>query len=323
MVQYGYSQDNGKTWQSKKDKNSQFKIGHQLWDKGKWYVDATLVAPSGNAPTPTPTPAPGPVTPAPSLGRVAIVNASNESDADVQKWAAAIKKQCDSDISKYWTYTIDVDFVAKGQTIPQSDFYFGILNNSDESGVLGWHDYIDDKPVVKIFSSECKKYNVPVASCMSHEAAEMIGDEDCNTTVKGFDEKGKPCLYFRENCDPVEDDQFGYSIDGVRVSDFITPQWFVANGFKPLDFTGKCDKSYQILSGGYMLISYDNGQSWNQVDKFESGNKAHKFWEQSHKSHQGRWDIYKKVFAGEKLKACEIKPGKDKAGGKLLSQLKK
>jgi hypothetical protein len=249
------------------------------------------------------------------LGRIAVVNASSESDADVSAWAMACKKQADLHISAYWAYTVDVDFVAKGQTIPEADFYCGILNNSDQAGTLGWHDYVQGKPVIKIFCAEARKYNIPPSSVISHEFAETIGDEDCSTTVRGFDEAGKPCMYFRENADPVEDDQFGYQIDGVVVSDFITPQWFVKDGSQPLDYMKKCSKPYQILQGGYMLVSYDNGATWNEIDKFSKSG-------QLHKRSGGRWAIYQKVFKGEQLQACDITPGKDIAGGSLLDQLK-
>jgi hypothetical protein len=265
-----------------------------------------------------PSPPPTPPTPTPtlpvSLGRIAVVNASNESDADVQKWAMACKKQADLHVSQFWTYTVDVDFVAKGQVIPEADFYCGILNNSDQAGVLGWHDYVSDKPVIKIFTAEARKYNIPPSSVVSHEFCEVIGDEDVSTMVRGFDEQGQPCLYFRENCDPVEDDQFGYNVDGVAVSDFITPQWFVKDGFQPLDYMKKCTKPYQILQGGYMLISYDNGATWKEIDKFSKAGELHR-------RQGGRWDIYQKIAKGEALKACDIKPGKDIAGGSLLNSL--
>jgi hypothetical protein len=29
-----------------------------------------------------------------------------------------------------------------------------------------------------------------------------------------------------EVCDPVEDDEYGYEINGVLVTDFVTPNWF-------------------------------------------------------------------------------------------------
>lgn len=320
MVTYGYSEDGGKTWVGTKDQTSPFKIGEKKSRSSKWKVLASVAAPAGTGSgpdvTPIPPPPPPPTPTVKSLGRIAVVNASNESDEDVKSWAMACKKQADMHISQYWGYTVDVDFVAKGHTIPQADFYCGILNTSEEAGVLGWHDYQNGKPLIKIFAAECKKYNIPISSTISHEFAETIGDEDCNTTVKGFDEQGKPCLYFRENADPVEDMAYGYFIDNVNVSDFITPQWFVKDGTKPLDFTNACTKPYQIKNGGYMLISYNNGVTWDEVDKFSKAKTLHK-------RSGGRWEIYQKVWNNEELKKAEFTPGKSKAGGKLLSQLKK
>jgi hypothetical protein len=47
---------------------------------------------------------------------------------------------------------------------------------------------------------------------LSHEIAESISDTNAKTIVKGYDENGRACLYFRENADPVE--ALAYSING-------------------------------------------------------------------------------------------------------------
>lgn len=309
MVTYGYSLDNGKTWISKQDSKG-MKIGRK-GAIGKWQVITSVVAPPPPPPPPTGTPE------AAAIGKLAVVNASSHSDDEVEKWVAACEKQADHEIARYWGYSLDVEFIAKGQVIPKADIYCGILNNTEEAGALGWHDYANGVPSIKIFAAECDKYNVPVSSCISHEFAEMIGDLNCNTTVRGYDEQGRACLYFRENADPVEDDSFGYSIDGVRVSDFILPTWFQQGTQGPYDFQSKCKKPFEILYGGYMLVSYDNGATWDQIDKFDKANKQHRYWAKSHKSEQGRWAIYQKVQKGEKLQECDIKFGKAIAGGHL------
>lgn len=90
---------------------------------------------------------------------------------------------------------------------------------------------------------------------LSHEIAESIEDTNANTIVRGYDANGRACLYFRENCDPVE--ALPYTMDGVTVSDFVTPAWFVkiVTVGTQLDFLHAVTKPYQILQGGYMEIS--------------------------------------------------------------------
>lgn len=324
MVKHGYSKDSGKTWVSDQVVGGPFQIGYLPKSRGKWIVQATFADPCGGT-------TPGPVTPvtpipptpppiAPSIGKLAVVNASSHSDDEVRKWVMACEKQADTDIAKYWGYSLDVEFIAKGQVIPKADIYCGILNNSDEAGVLGWHDYANHVPSIQIFTAECDKYRVPVSSCISHEFAEMIGDLNCSTTVRGYDEQGRACLYFRENADPVEDDKYGYQIDNVVVSDFILPTWFQKGTIPPYDFKNHCSGPYQILDGGYMLVSYDNGNSWSQIDKFDKANEKHKFWEESHKGKSSRWALYQKIFKDEPLQLTDIEFGKAIAGGTLLQQ---
>jgi hypothetical protein len=61
-------------------------------------------------------------------------------------------------------------------------------------------------------------------------------------------------LILVEVCDPSEDGQFGYSVNGVLVSDFYTPRFFdpVAVDGVRYSFTGAITEPRQVLDGGYM-----------------------------------------------------------------------
>lgn len=229
-------------------------------------------------PAPTPTPKPN------ILGTVAVVNQSTtDSDTTVKKWIDAVKIQADRDIARFWGGS--VDFVL-AKTPPPADWYCLITDNSDTAGALGWHDVgPQGQPIIKVFTEFEAQGAGSSSITLSHEIAESIGDTNANTTVQGFDEQGRACLYFRENCDPVENNT--YQINGVDVSDFITPSWFVNKSTAQLDFLKAVSKPYQILLGGYMEISYDNGQTWTSVNK-NSKRAA------LHKSSDSRYDLYKK-----------------------------
>ena len=68
-----------------------------------------------------------------------------------------------------------------------------------------------------------------------------------------------------EICDPVEDDQYGYQINGVLVSDFITPNWFAHRFAKgPYDFKQHALGKFEVLSGGYAQ-AFDPTKGWVQV----------------------------------------------------------
>jgi len=67
--------------------------------------------------------------------------------------------------------------------------------------------------------------------------------------------------YLVEACDPCEADKFAYAIQGVAVSDFLTPHFYdplVTPGTR-YSFTGAIKAPRQILPGGY--ISWVNHQT--------------------------------------------------------------
>lgn len=238
-------------------------------------ADGFHIRVKGARPTPIP-PVPIPVpTPVNILGTVAVVNQSTtDSDITVQKWIDAVKIQSDRDIARFWGGSVDFLFVGKKATPPPADWYCLIVDNADVAGALGYHDVgPNGEPIIKIFTEYEAQGAGSSSITLSHEIAESIGDTNANTTIQGFDEKGAPCLYFRENCDPVENNT--YQINGVDVSDFITPSWFVQGSTAQLDYLGAVSRPYQILSGGYMEISYDNGQNWSQVNKASKRAKQH------------------------------------------------
>jgi hypothetical protein len=67
--------------------------------------------------------------------------------------------------------------------------------------------------------------------------------------------------YLVEACDPCEADQYGYPIQGVAVSDFITPRFYdpVVTPGTRYSFTGAIKAPRQILPGGY--ISFVNTEA--------------------------------------------------------------
>src|SRR5215467_13165622 len=67
--------------------------------------------------------------------------------------------------------------------------------------------------------------------------------------------------YLVEACDPCEADQYAYSIQGITVSDFITPHFYdpVATEGTRYSFGGNITRPREILPGGY--ISFANPQT--------------------------------------------------------------
>jgi hypothetical protein len=197
-----------------------------------------------------------------------------------------VKTQLDRDVAPLWGNTCDFIIIPKNQTPPLADGYATFSDNADISGDLGFHDVgPNGEPIIKVFTKESERFGESPSITFSHEVIECIGDWNANTTVQGVDEQGKPCLYFREACDAVESDF--YQINGVSLSNFVSPSWFSETGSIPFDFLGKITKPFQIDHGGYIELSYDNGRSWVEVDKASKRLDIHK-------SPHSRWALYKK-----------------------------
>lgn len=201
----------------------------------------------------------------PVKGIIDVVNHSVVKDQTIQKWIDAIKIQCDRDVSQYWGATVELNYLGKRR--PKAGHWMcGIFNNTDEPGVLGWHDLgPNGEPLMKIFTSEAARFHEDPCITLSHEVLESIGDTDANTTVTvTWPDTGKPRQYYLENCDAVE--SFHYTINGQKVSNFVTRNWFSLSPSPniPFDFLKKCIRPFEITPGGYMEVN--DGYGWHEIN---------------------------------------------------------
>jgi len=205
---------------------------------------------------------------------VAIVNQSTVvTDAAVQPVVAALQKQVRKDFGPVWGVDADVAFVPYSK-VPAGSWVLAILDNSDQAGALGYHDITKaGLPLGKVFAKTDAQYGEDWAVTTSHELLEMLADPDINLTAFVETSTGG-VLYAYEVCDACEDEQFAYTIDGVKVSDFVTPAWFESfrkNG--PFDFKNHIEKPFHLLTGGYIGI-YDvtSGSGWQQLNASQHRN---------------------------------------------------
>jgi hypothetical protein len=76
-----------------------------------------------------------------------------------------------------------------------------------------------------------------------------------------------------EACDPCEADNYGYAIQGVAVSDFITPHFYdpVVSPGTRYSFTGSIKAPRQILPGGYISWVNHETNEWQQLNYVDPG----------------------------------------------------
>jgi len=100
----------------------------------------------------------------------------------------------------------------------------------------------------------------------SHELLEMLIDPygrkfKTGPSVDPTDD-GQIVRYLVEVGDPVE--AISYEIDGVRVSDFVTPDWYDVHAAGPWSYTGSADRALHVLDGGYVSWIGPDGH-WHQL----------------------------------------------------------
>jgi len=204
---------------------------------------------------------------------IAIQNQSTVlSDAQVQAAAAALQIQLDRDWQAAWGTTATLVFVTRSQGIPVGNWPIYILDRSDVSGALGYHDETAaGLPYGRIFAKDDITYGYNWTVTLSHELLEMMLDPYVNLTVFRQTTNTAGMLYAYEACDACEADNLGYQINGISVSDFVWPSWFdttITNtsGHR-YDQMQHLTAPFQLYSGGYIgVFQVTNGSGWSSIN---------------------------------------------------------
>src|SRR6266851_4092912 len=178
----------------------------------------------------------------------------------------ALQKQVSDDFKAYWEQDCTLSFVPKGQPLIAGWWQIIITDNPDQAGALGYHELTSaGAPLGKVFAKLDLDNGSSWTATLSHELLEMLADPWINWCAMGSDSK----IYALEVCDAVEADDLGYDIDGVRVSDFVTPAWFEPTCADRLDFKKHVSKELELSElelarGGYISI-LDPASGWTQI----------------------------------------------------------
>ena len=151
-------------------------------------------------------------------------------------------------------------FLDKEQALPDGWWQISVTDNPDQAGALGYHELTSrGTPLGRVFAgliygAECR------AVTLSLKLLEMLADPWIDWCTQGTDGK----IYALEVCDAVESDKLGYEIDGVLVSDFITPAWVESTRADRVDFKRRIAKPLECAAGGYISV-LDAAGGWTQV----------------------------------------------------------
>jgi hypothetical protein len=198
---------------------------------------------------------------------IAVKNESTAiSKADVEAMVPAFNTQWNRDLQTVWGVE-QAEFSFVTGALPATSWWIVFLDNSDQAGALAYHDLTNTGlPISKVFVKTILADKASVSVGATHEMCEMAVDPWLNSAYQ--DPHGR--FWAGEVCDPVEDDQYGYKIGNILVTDFITPNWFAheyAHG--KIDFQGHARVAFEVLTGGYAQY-FDPQRGWVQI----TGHKA-------------------------------------------------
>lgn len=223
-----------------------------------------------------------------SLPSIAIVNFSSQlADQEVQEAIRAVNRQVIEDFMPIWGagricklhnanfQPSDINTLSLEPVLADSVIY--LVDEGLLPGALGFHDLnARDMPFGFVFILDSQDWTVT----LSHEVLELIIDPTVNILVPGPDPRDPSniVLHTYEVCDAVE--RMAYDIDGIRVSNFLTPSYFTigdAPGTRN-DFLGVNVPSFGVTRnshiaffdltvGGFVTVIGSMGVSSNTVAK--------------------------------------------------------
>jgi hypothetical protein len=201
---------------------------------------------------------------------VALVpDSPSVSLADISPVAAAIQKQVTRDFGPLWNVNATVDAFATLESVPVDYWPVIIKDDINQPGAAGFHTDNNGQPFSLVQASPGWQLTA------SHETLEMLADPFGNRTVAGTPPPKSPApvskfprvTYLVEVCDPCEDESFAYEVNGIGLSDFLTPHYYDPNGSTGVrySFRGNIKAPHTVIEGGYVSFGNPVDNMWYQI----------------------------------------------------------
>ncbi len=207
-----------------------------------------------------------------SFPTISVVNFSDLADNEVQAAIRAVNRQIQEDFAPIWGAVWDLrlhgssfdpnDINSLVEEFIQGEAVLYLVDEPHLPGAAGYHAINGrEMPYGFVFITDPNDWTVT----LSHEALELIIDPTVNVLVPGPDPRpggqNNTVLHAYEVCDAVE--RTSYLIDDIRVSNFITQQWFFpddAPGTRN-DFLGVGVPSFDATPNSHLAF-LDLNQGW-------------------------------------------------------------
>jgi hypothetical protein len=197
-----------------------------------------------------------------------VADTKKITPSQLTKVAAALQKQATRDFGPLWDIQANVSGFARLQDVPTDYWPVIVRDDIKTPGAAGVHEDKNRQPFALVQFSDAWSLTA------SHETLEMLADPFGNRLVAGNSPKrGQGRVNFLvEVCDPSEDQQFAYTVNGVTVSDFYTPHFFdpVSESSVRYSYTGAVKGPRTILQGGYLSWGVPETNEWFQMIWFDT-----------------------------------------------------
>ena len=207
-----------------------------------------------------------------SVIQVGLIDKTGLDPHLLQDTADALNVQVMRDLPQFWNIKATVRYLPDANRIP----------------VGTWPVYLVPKLPPGEGGVHLDKHNQPYSLVIgtpgnngwtidaSHETIEMLVDPAGNRlhasraieiADKGVRDTPGEFQYLVEACDPCEANEYAYSINGIAVSDFITPHFYdpVATSGTRYSFCGHITSPRQLLPGGYISFVDPQADELKQI----------------------------------------------------------
>lgn len=174
---------------------------------------------------------------------------------------AALQKQASRDFGPIWHIDATVDVFPRLEVVPLGYWHVVIRDDipGDEAGIHQQDN--NHQPFALV------RWATNWSLTASHEVLEMLADPFGNRLIAGDSPKADQgrVSFLVEVCDPCQAATVAYSVNGILVSDFCTPDYFAPIGTAGARycFTGAITAPRQVLDGGYLTWVYPGtGHLW-------------------------------------------------------------
>jgi hypothetical protein len=193
---------------------------------------------------------------------IALTSKSAKVTTDeLQAVAAALSIQVARDMAPLWNITATVSAFSGKDKIPHGYWPLTVQDTLSDPTAAGYHDDEHHQPTAYV------EYDTDWSVTASHECLEMLADPGGNSLVSGVI-SGQNVRILRELCDPCE--AFDYLINGVKMSDFLTPNYYNPHATSDFSFMNTLAGPLSVAKGGYISYIGPDG-NWYQQTWFDDG----------------------------------------------------